>query len=117
MKVSELSAELLDYWVARAEGKVETFKEWRSTRASYWRPSTMGQIAVPIMERERIGFAPSAFALGEWCAAGNLGAETYIDGGVLGGEHMQTGPTPLIAAMRCYVASKFGAEVPDEVRA
>ena len=29
-------------------------------------------------------------------------------------EHNQFGETPLIAAMRCYVASKFGDEVPDE---
>jgi hypothetical protein len=36
--------------------------------------------------------------------------------------HDQYGPTPLIAAMRCYVASKFGddlvlfkVEVPDEL--
>jgi hypothetical protein len=30
---------------------------------------------------------------------------------------MQNGPTPLIAAMRCYVASKFGDEVetPEEL--
>jgi hypothetical protein len=26
------------------------------------------------------------------------------------------GPTPLIAAMRCYVTSKFGPEVPDEIK-
>ena len=29
-------------------------------------------------------------------------------------EHNQFGETPPIAAMRCYVASKFGNEVPDE---
>ena len=34
-----------------------------------------------------------------------------------GSEHWQTGPTPLIAAMRCFVASKLGAEVevPEEL--
>ena len=31
---------------------------------------------------------------------------------------MQFGPTPLIAAMRCYVASKLGdeVEVPEELK-
>lgn len=28
-----------------------------------------------------------------------------------GSEHWQVGPTPLVAVMRCYVASKLGAEV------
>jgi hypothetical protein len=33
------------------------------------------------------------------------------------GEFFQTGPTPLIAAMRCYCCSKLGdeVEVPEEV--
>jgi hypothetical protein len=33
------------------------------------------------------------------------------------GDHVQTGPTPLIAAMRCYVASKLGGdvEIPNEL--
>jgi hypothetical protein len=30
---------------------------------------------------------------------------------------MQNGPTPLVAAMRCYVASKLGdtVEIPDDL--
>jgi len=36
----------------------------------------------------------------------------------VGGLAMQNGPTPLIAAMRCYVASKLGDEVdiPEELK-
>ena len=45
----------------------------------------------PIIERELIAIH------GDWKAT--LGEGTY------------EGPTPLIAAMRCYVASKLGAEV------
>lgn len=34
-----------------------------------------------------------------------------------GSEHWRTGPTPLVAAMRCFVASKLGdtVEVPEEL--
>jgi|WetSurMetagenome_2_1015567.scaffolds.fasta_scaffold45276_3 hypothetical protein len=35
----------------------------------------------------------------------------------IAGEHTRTGPTALIAAMRCYVASKLGdeVEIPEEL--
>jgi hypothetical protein len=34
------------------------------------------------------------------------------------GDHVQSGTTPLIAAMRCYVASKLGylIELPEEIK-
>jgi hypothetical protein len=59
----------------------------------------------PIIERERISptyCQPTA----DWQAAYHIGRS-----------YLQTGPTPLIAAMRCYVASKLGdeVEVPKEV--
>lgn len=107
MKVSELSGELLDYWVTRAEGKVETFSEWRSTRASYWRPSTMPNIAVPIIEREEI----ATYRYDDWVA---LAKPDVYPSGALSAQIIESGPTLLIAAMRCYVASKFGGDVPDE---
>jgi len=49
----------------------------------------------PIIEREKITISD---ALDEW-VAGSKGRLTYF------------GPTPLVAAMRCYVASKLGDEV------
>ena len=54
----------------------------------------------PIIEREGIDLYQS----GLWAAE--------IDG-----EHRQEGPTPLVAAMRCYVASRLGDEVdiPEEL--
>ena len=56
----------------------------------------------PIIERERIELRP--FDGEKWIATDNLNEEFF-------------GPTPLIAAMRCYVASRLGAEVnvPDEL--
>ena len=51
----------------------------------------------PIIEREKMGVFPTH---GGWAAG------------------LQSGPTPLIAAMRCYVASVLGDEVdvPEELQ-
>ena len=53
----------------------------------------------PVIEREKIGL--------EW--TGDWFADIFFEAE---GKHLIThGPTPLIAAMRCYVASKLGDEV------
>jgi hypothetical protein len=57
--------------------------------------------AGPIIERERIGFGWIGDDNGAKWAARVYGGYSY------------EGSTPLVAAMRAYVASKFGAEVPD----
>jgi hypothetical protein len=68
----------------------------------YFAPSTDWAQAGPIIEREGIGNFKEE---GRWVA------HTY--GAVI--EHY--GPTPLIAAMRCYVALKLGddVEIPEEL--
>lgn len=65
------------------------------------RYSTNWALGGPIIERESIGLMPSRTAYYE------------RDGGLF----YSYGPTTLIAAMRCYVASKLGdvVEVPDEI--
>jgi hypothetical protein len=77
-----------------------------------YNPSTDWALAGPIIERERIGFKYTGTAM-EFVAWVNGELSTVND---------QHGPTPLIAAMRCYVASKFGddlvlfkVEVPNEM--
>ena len=74
-----------------------------------WEPSINWGQGGPVIERERI----EIFYIRvdndnepEW-GAGKYG--TLVE---------QSGPTPLIAAMRCYVASKMGNEVdvPDEIK-
>ena len=50
----------------------------------------------PIIERERLDIY--GYDGENWCANDNLRATQY-------------GPTPLVAAMRCYVASRLGNEV------
>lgn len=78
-------------------------------------PSTDWQQGEPIIDRDNIAHSPSATADSDeahrWAAemrdtAGKRIAKCY-------------GPTPLIAAMRCYVASKLGEEIdiPDELLA
>ena len=54
-----------------------------------------------IIEREKIGIVPSDDDANVWIGS-MLEPEWKFN---------RTGPTPLIAAMRCYVASKLGDEV------
>lgn len=54
-------------------------------------------LAGPIIERESICISPFGPSREGW--------DSYQD------NHHAEGPTPLIAAMRCYVASKLGNEV------
>ena len=71
-----------------------------------WSPSTDWSQGGPIIERERISVISDFHEIEEgWLA------ESYQ------GNIQQFGPTPLISATRCYVASKLGDEVdvPDEL--
>jgi hypothetical protein len=63
-------------------------------RAEY-DPSTNWEHGGPIIERERINL---------WNEGHDWEASLY-------GKHIVWGETPLVAAMRCYVASKLGDEV------
>lgn len=67
----------------------------------------------PIIERELIGLRDSG-GPGNWHASFDRMRLTHD--GRRKHYHHQFGATPLIAAMRCYVASKLGDEVdvPDE---
>lgn len=105
MKVSELEGEALDKLVAKAEG---------APTDCFLRPySTEWHVGGPIIEREGITITAPYHRYDvshsqEWTAnigSGNSPHEPC---------HWRTGPTPLIAAMRCLVASKYGEEVPDQ---
>lgn len=75
--------------------------------APVWRPSTDWALGGPIIEREKIRL-DCAWNPGPWEGS------CKIDGVTAWTE----GPTPLIAAMRCYVASKLGdeVEIPKELQ-
>jgi hypothetical protein len=123
LKTSELQGAVLDWAVAKAEGielsngcynrlLVDGRMSTGQKMLTPYNPSTDWALAGPIIERERIGFKYTGTAM-EFVAWVNGELSTVND---------QHGPTPLIAAMRCYVASKFGddlvlfkVEVPDEL--
>lgn len=102
MKTSELQGAALDWAVAKAERRtIDYFR-------GIYKPSTDWAQGGPIIEREKVDLSwdvELAHKDGWWRAE--------IDA-----IHEGDGPTPLIAAMRCYVASKLGdeIEVPDELK-
>lgn len=108
MKVAELEGTQLDYWVAKIEGR--DMQYWGVIPRDAWY-STRWECGGPIIERERIALFhdSSPFPNGIWQAYFEA-MQTY-DG--LEGRCLQFGATALIAAMRAYVASKFGDTVED----
>lgn len=132
-RVSELEGEELDYWVAKAEtgdrpfdaedpttwpAKIDGGRCYRAAtcngetgEALRWTersPSQDWAIGGSIIEREGISVFQPDLSGGIWQAiVGELWEPTLESG--------EFGPTPLIAAMRAFVCSVFGEEVPDEV--
>jgi hypothetical protein len=103
MKVAELEGALLDHWVARAQG-VEGIVDMM------FMPSTNWEHGGPIIERERIELLPGD----EWEAFINPHPDAHwnaVLGMPTGVALYWKGGTPLVAAMRAYVASKFGKEM------
>lgn len=99
MKTAELTGAALDWAVAKCEGEGEA--AWAAHRDAFAYSSTW-VCGGPIIERE--GMHVDCLRQGEkpiW------EAWPYATGT----KHIQQGSTPLIAAMRCYVASKLGDEV------
>ena len=114
VKVSEATPIQLDWLVAKCE-RIELFPWPNGTLNIYrpvtddyavWEPHCRWEQSGPIIEREKINLITTAGY--PWRATVYMGGGVWID---------QHGPTPLIAAMRCYVASKMGdvVEVPEEL--
>lgn len=101
-KVSELEGALLDAAVAKAEGYVPRGTVGWNAPADY-APSRDWAHAGPIIERERISTVIGKNSNGQWEAW--IGPVGYSD---LNEDGNAVGSTPLIAAMRAFVASKFG---------
>lgn len=123
MKTNELIGTALDWAVAKCEGGEGL---WYDTVSTYWvkikgydlalkpgwaqsfTPSTDWAQGGPIIEREGINLFQRKGAVAKagksWLAYGDKHVEV-------------AGSTPLIAAMRCYVASKLGdeIEIPNEL--
>jgi len=134
MKTSELTGHALDWAVAKAEGLLDPRDYFGKMVPSvvldmkYWTdgtpivrlnpcpdvyykaeydPSTKWQHGGPIIEEEAIQLSPDEYT-GTWTAYTTLEGEPYE----------YPGPTALIAAMRCYVASKLGdnIDLPEELK-
>jgi Protein of unknown function (DUF2591) len=119
MKTAELTGAALDWAVARLESKASPvgmdsadillyrstatnafmYKRWAIPYSTNWAQGG------PIIEREGFCVMKTGAA---WCCTTN-GNELH--------SHAQRGDTPLVAAMRCYVASKLGdtVEVPSDL--
>ena len=105
IKTSELTGRALDWAVVRANFEVNFETVWNQCRVDChyswdWRQGG------PIIEREEIYLNP------------NNGNDLWYAEHTIQGSKGEFGPTPLIAAMRCYVASKLGdeVEIPEELK-
>ena len=115
MKTNELTGAALDWAVAEAEelevyfddGVVCLKGQPFDDNSHYWLPTQNWSQGGPIIERERIILSPDDEGPELWCSWKYPPDESDY----------QYGPTPLIAAMRCYVASKLGdeVEIPEEL--
>lgn len=112
VKVGELTVDALDWLVAHIEEDVPVaeFLALKKLPESddFWkyRHSTNWAQGGPIIDREEITWSmnmvePEHGSETRYCAFSYRG----------GSSKAQSGPTKLIAAMRCYVASKLGDEV------
>lgn len=99
--VNQLTGAALDWAVQKCLAG-----EWKP----YIKPSSDWAQGGPIIEREEIELTRGTEDSNGWTATIDL-----YEGDVM--RETCTGPTPLIAAMRCYVASKLGStvDVPDEL--
>ena len=108
MKTSELTGAALDWAVTKIEAERKLFTIYPQYITPY---STDWAQGGPIIERESISLAcRPKDARGLWCAV--LGPNRFLSPDFEG-----YGPTPLIAAMRCCVASKLGddIDIPEEL--
>jgi hypothetical protein len=113
MKTSELTGAALDWAVAKCEpddtlatyfdestGEPLCHDDWPNNQE--YKPSTDWADGGPVIEREQMWIHPLV-DVDTWTAF-NVNARA-------------NGPTPLIAAMRCYVTSKLGddVDIPQEL--
>lgn len=109
MKFSSLSLDQIDYWVARARGidvyypkgsDVLTYVAAPSLPPRKWNPTRFWSQGGPIIEEARIDL--------NWDTEGDRAWSASIEPDVLA-----EGESVLEAAMRAYVISRFGEEVPS----
>jgi hypothetical protein len=113
IKTQNLVGPALDWAVAEANGTPvyrsgKTLSRMDMDGGVYWQPTIEWAQGGPIIEREKISLVTSPDDADVWI--GSVFEPEW--------NFNRTGPTPLVAAMRCYVASKLGdeIEVPEELK-
>lgn len=116
MQTSNLTGAALDWAVAKASGTpiyrsknggwmTADYGQFNHRHGAPWyKPSTNWAQGGVIIESEGMGVW-----MYQWNEQGDPEVGWYAE--TKDGDHVKTGTTPLIAAMRCYVASKLGDEV------
>ena len=113
VKIADLIGPALDWAVAKC--LQPGYEEWRLIRwiEQEFTPTANWSQGGPIIERECI----ATYASGA-CSVPPKNPDYWV-AEILETDGMRTayGPTPLIAAMRCFVASRFGdeVEIPEEL--
>lgn len=111
INAAEAAGPALDWLVAKCEWVQWTFETATTSEiVEDCHYSTSWAQGGPIIEREAHNLFKHNGGT-EWCCACNVPRDGYT--AIVTAD----GPTPLIAAMRCYVASKLGdtGEVPEEL--
>lgn len=117
IKIDEAEGQVLDWLVAKCEGKNGVLHDDGITRCivvaapsgvykGIWKPTINWSQGGPIIEREKISIEPYVNHLGNWRSTFTTRTKQEL---------RQYGSTPLIAAMRCYIVSKLGdyVDIPD----
>ena len=128
VKVVEATERQLDWLVAYAQGRTPTLNMnshgrvwhgwWLATGGEYERmPNYSNDWAQggPIIEREGLCVGRKQQCDTAYCPINDPTVDCWAR--TPNGGHLSYGPTPLIAALRCYVAGKLGesVEVPEEL--
>lgn len=117
--VGELAGTSLDWAVAKCDSiEVEYIDDGRtrcllrlSPFTILYSPSTNWTQGGSIIERDGISLRPHDHHVHKWSAEHPLGsAKSRLSS-------FSTGPSPLVAAMRCYMTGKLGdsIEIPEEI--
>ena len=123
IKTTELTDAALDWAVCEAAGLLAAYPrvrkdfalQWPSTGNQHLHPSTDWAQGGPIIEREKLCVGHKHQADPEYCPVNDPATNCWAR--TTAGGYLSYGPTTLVAAMRCLVASKLGdeIEIPEEL--
>ena len=120
VKVGEVSGAALDYLVLTcgeldADSNITTKQFISMQSQGYFLYSTDWEQGGPIIERENLCVGRKQQADTNYCEVNDPAVDCWAR--TTAGGYLSYGPTPLIAVMRCYVASKLGevVKVPQEL--